>query len=89
METNIKHTRRAFFRNAITSTLPIIGLLALSIFPIKAKALHTNCTDGSCQGSCSGSCYGSCSGSCSDSCSGCTGSCSGQCSGQCANQCKH
>jgi len=89
MKTTLKYSRRAFFRNAFGSTLPIIGILALSTIPIHAKPLPTNCTDGSCQGSCSGSCYGSCNGSCSDSCSGCKGSCSGTCSGQCVNQCKY
>lgn len=89
MKTNVKHNRRAFFRNAIGSTLPIIGFLVLSTFPNQAKALPTNCTDGSCQGSCSGSCYGSCSGSCSDSCNGCKGTCSGTCSNQCVDICKY
>ena len=89
MEDKELQTRRAFFKQALRKSLPIIGVIALSNIPVAANAEPLGCRDGSCTNSCSGNCSGSCSGGCNDSCSGCKGSCTGSCSNQCVNICKY
>lgn len=76
MKKNVQ-TRREFFKQAAKGTLPILGAIALSHFPIIASAKATTilgCQFG-CRGGCRSSCNENCAKSCADDCNNtCKGS---------------
>ena len=94
-------SRRAFFRQGIKRTLPIL-VGAMIGKPIFAQICHEATL---CEGNCYVTCYGTCRGDCGDSCIGqcwsscfntckyscgdaCTYECKGSCNNQCVNTCK-
>lgn len=82
-------SRREFFKEAAKSTLPIIGLIALSNIPAISRANPSM----DCEHGCSSGCYGGCKDNCIGSCKGdcqlnCTGGCSGNCRTGCLQMCK-
>lgn len=77
---NEMQSRRAFFKKAAKSVLPLVAGGVLASAPAIAKAEKT---PSGCQWDCSYSCRGGCQG-----CTGaCTGGCSGRCLGSCTNVC--
>lgn len=93
---NEMQSRRAFFKKAAKSVLPLLGIAALAATPTNTKAAETpqgcqwDCTyscRGGCQGctgSCRGGCSGRCLGSCTMSCTSCYSTCRGTCMGNCS-----
>lgn len=77
-------SRRAFFKNAARTVLPILGSIVLLNSPIissAAEKMPMGCT-GTCYGTCTGSCEGckyTCSGTCKNGCDGCRYTCTGTC----------
>lgn len=84
-------SRRAFFRQGIKRTLPIL-VGAMIGEPIFAQICHEAT---SCEGNCLGTCYMSCHETCRETCSGhCCVTCSGGCAGLsekmgCGSYCMH
>lgn len=92
MDKNKLYNRRAFFKKAAQTTLPIIAFAAFGNLLTSCKRDEPDHSDpSSCNGSCKGNCYGSCSGSCtggSNMNSGCGSyNCSSTCEGSCSNGC--
>ena len=74
-------SRRDFFKKAVKSALPILGVVVLASSPIVSKAVTTMGCDYTCKTSCANDCYGSCRYACKSTCSGtCSGSCKTSCS---------
>ena len=84
--------RRAFFKNAANKALPIIGLLALTSFPVisVAQKSETDCRcTASCEHDCTRTCKSRCQEDCTSSCEGtCIGNCQSDCIGTCYNTCQ-
>lgn len=93
-------SRRAFFRQGIKRTLPIL-VGAMIGEPIFAQICHeaTSCESNcygtcyvtcraTCTGTCCNSCYGKCWSSCTNTCEySCGDACTYECKGSCNNQC--
>lgn len=82
-------SRRDFFRNTSKKLLPILGIIALSILPQKAKSAPQFGCGWSCLYSCAGQCINSCYMSCMSQCAMmCGNSCRGGCNDLCATNCQ-
>lgn len=66
-------SRRAFFKTASESALPIMAAILLANTPVNLNAASINekgCNCSSCTGTCKGGCRTSCEGPCASTCSG-------------------
>ena len=88
MERNDKlQSRRDFFKKALSSALPILGIVMMAQVPTITKAVQTTGCNG-CQDYCVQGCRTGCGGRCSDHCAlSCSESCRGYCTGGCKNGC--
>lgn len=77
-------SRRDFFKKAVKTTLPILGVFISTNIPIivKGNTMSSMGCDSTCTLACTVTCFG-----CEGKCTGCTGSCTGVCKG-CGNACR-
>lgn len=83
-------SRRAFFKKAAKTALPLVAVVALATTPLVTKAddVAMGCNNG-CTATCSGTCKGACSTSCKETCyTGCYNRCENTCKGTCQGSCK-
>lgn len=85
-------SRRDFFKKAVKTALPILGMAIVASTPLKLFASQSDpsgcdygCVFG-CSGGCGGGCSVSCQNTCRGTCQGCKG-CSGSCSISCTTTC--